>query len=305
MEDLLWLGLDWDEGPSAAVGERVPDGGVEAMKGEGETGAFGPYTQSSRSRRYEEVISQLQGRGLLYPCYCTRKELHTLASAPHLGDEGHPYPGTCRTLADSQRRALARAGRRSSLRLNTELAAELLGEKRGTPLVLRFTDAVLGEQALSLDECGGDFVLRRSDGVFAYQLAVTVDDADMHISEVLRGEDLLPSTPRQLLLFRLMGAAPPDYVHVPLLYDAGGERLAKRHKSLELAALRHAGLRPQEVLSYLGNLAACLDSPASPGESRQALLQRMIVGFSPRKLRGCKLTVNMDATGMITGIRLP
>jgi glutamyl-tRNA synthetase len=285
MDDLRWLGLDWDEGPHAS-GEGADERTDGVGAGSEERGVFGPYRQSRRLRRYEEVIADLRARGLVYPCYCTRKELRTLASAPHIGDEGPPYPGTCRTLADSRRRSLEAAGRRPSLRLDAGAAIGQLRGKAGAPFVFRFTDAVMGEQALSMRDCGGDFVLRRSDGVFAYQLAVAVDDADMAISEVLRGEDLLLSTPRQILLFHLLGATPPRYAHIPLLRDAAGERLAKRHRSLELAALRRGGARSADVLARLGALAGCLDIPLQRGESRDSLLRRMIAGFSPDTLKG-------------------
>jgi glutamyl-tRNA synthetase len=304
MEDLLWLGLDWDEGPREAAAQ--PDTPAKKGKEENvlllEKGSFGPYRQSLRTSRYEEVISELRGRGCVYPCYCTRKELRTLASAPHIGDEGAPYPGTCRRLSTARRRALEKSGRLPSLRLNTEAAAGQLKSGAASPLVLRFFDGVLGEQNISLQQCGGDFVLRRSDGVFAYQLAVAVDDADMGISEVVRGDDLLLSTPRQLLLFSLLGAPAPRYIHVPLLHDAAGERLAKRHKSFALGALRLAGVSPQEVLSYLGGLALCLEHAAGRKESREELLARMIAGFSPDKLKGRKLRLSANAP--IAGLSL-
>lgn len=299
MEDLAWLGLDWDEGPPKANEEKdSEDNGGENQSNRRKKNRFGPYVQSLRSPRYEEVIAQLQGRGLVYPCYCTRKELRMLASAPHIGDEGAPYPGTCRMLTDNQREMLRASGRRPSLRLDTEAAARQLNADAASPLVLRFTDGILGEQRFTMKDCGGDFALRRSDGVFAYQLAVAVDDADMGITEVVRGEDLLLSTPRQLLLFQLLDKTPPRYAHVPLLHDAAGERLAKRHKSLELAALRLAGLSPQDVLSCLGGLSACLDRPADPTESREALLARMTAGFSLKKLKGRELRIGSDASDL-------
>ena len=299
MEDLAWLGLDWDEGPPKTNEENASDGNDEKKQNlrRGKN-RFIPYVQSLRSRRYEEVIAELQGRGLVYPCYCTRKELRMLASAPHVGDEGAPYPGTCRTLTDNQRKTLEASGRRPSLRLDTEAAARQLNADADAPLVLRFTDGVLGEQRFTMKDCGGDFALRRSDGVFAYQLAVAVDDADMGVTEVVRGEDLLLSTPRQLLLFQLLGRTPPRYAHVPLLHDAAGERLAKRHKSLELAALRLAGQSPQDVLSRLGGLAGCLDRPPDPTESREALLARMTAGFSLEKLKGRGLRIGTDSAGL-------
>ena len=305
MEDLAWLGLDWDEGPLENPDEETRESRAKNPGSIREKGRFGPYIQSLRLNRYEEILTGLQERGLVYPCYCTRKELRMLASAPHIGDEGAPYPGTCRTLSDNRRKEMKQSGRRPCLRLNTEAAARQVNGGAGVPLVLDFVDGVLGKQRFTMEDCGGDFALRRSDGVFAYQLAVTADDADMGITEVVRGDDLLLSTPRQLLLFRLLGATPPRYAHVPLLHDAAGERLAKRHKSLELAALRHAGARPRDVLARLGELAGCLDRPPEPGESREALLARMAAGFSLDRLKGRVLTLEAEAPGMLAAASPP
>jgi glutamyl-tRNA synthetase len=251
VEDLAWLGLTWDEGPD---------------KG----GPHAPYAQSARFERYAALLADFARRGLIYPCYCTRKELRTLASAPHVGDEGAPYPGTCRTLDGSALAAHAASGKKASLRLNADAAMRIPGTERAKrPAVgiepLSFHDAVLGEQRRSLRDCGGDFALRRSDDVVAYQLAVAADDAAMGITEVVRGDDLLPSTPRQLLLFRLMGKNPPSYAHLPLLRDAQGQRLAKRHKALELASLRSAGIAPAAVTGFLAFLAGWLDKPEAAG----------------------------------------
>lgn len=273
MEDLSWLGLSWDEGPP------FPDlSGPEGRGREYERcRSLAPACfQSLRTARYEQIIAELQERGLIYPCYCTRKELRLLASAPHVGDEGAPYPGTCRYLSESRRRELARAGRRPSLRLNTEAAARILAGNASRTLEMCFEDGVQGLQRFTLEQCGGDFALRRSDGVFAYQLAVVVDDMDMGITEVVRGEDLLLSTPRQLLLFALLRGEAPRYAHVPLLLDAHGERLAKRHKSLELAALRHAGVQAGTLLSSLASLAAC-----TPGGNMSADAAETLAMLTP------------------------
>lgn len=234
--DLHWLGLDWDEGP--------------------DTGPCAPYRQSLCSDRYESALASLKARGLVYPCYCTRKELRTLAGAPHgaadgLGDAGAAYPGTCRHLTAEERARKEAEGRRPALRL-------LCPDDD----VEHFTDLVLGPQHISLQSCGGDFALRRSDGVWAYQLAVVVDDMRMNVTQVVRGEDILLSTPRQLLLYRLLGGTPPDFAHIPLLYDEEGERLAKRHKSLSLAALREAGCSPEAVVGHLAHLAGLQETPS-------------------------------------------
>lgn len=223
MDDLRWLGLDWDEGPDVG-------------------GSCGPYVQSRRLQNYVKTLDALVALGAVYPCYCTRKELRTLAGAPHPGDLGAPYPGTCRHLTIDERRQKEKEGRKAAMRLQWPD-----GEQS-------FNDLLFGWQHGDRVSCGGDFALRRSDGVFAYQLAVVVDDIAMGITQVTRGADLLSSTPRQLALYSLLGAQPPTYLHVPLLLDETGERLAKRHQSLEIRALRSAGVPAVNITGYLAML---------------------------------------------------
>lgn len=223
--DLKWLGLDWDE----------------------ETPA-----QSGRSAAYDRTLDLLTQKGLTYPCFCTRKELRSLAGAPQVGDEGAPYPGLCRHLSPEERRRKEAEGRRAALRLSCP------ADKKWT-----FHDRVLGPQSLSLEDSGGDFALRRSDGVYAYQLAVVVDDLEAGVTTVVRGGDILASTPRQLYLISLLGGRPPEYAHLPLIVDHEGERLAKRHNSLTLNALRESGVRPDTILGLLAGLSG-LKSSVSP-----------------------------------------
>ncbi|MBQ4615316.1 MAG: tRNA glutamyl-Q(34) synthetase GluQRS [Mailhella sp.] len=240
--DLAWLGLDWD-GPVCR--------------------------QSDLGARYEAALAQLDGRGLVYPCYCTRKELRELAGAPHgahdgLGDAGAAYPGTCRRLTPEERASREAEGRRASLRLlcpDGEAGRE------------SFSDLILGPQSFTLTDCGGDFALRRSDGVWAYQLAVVADDIAMGVTQIVRGEDILLSTPRQLMLWRLFGGTAPDFAHIPLLHDAEGERLAKRHKSLSLAQLREAGARPEAIVGWLSSLAGL--APSAEAVTPRALAERL------------------------------
>ncbi|MFW5486926.1 MAG: tRNA glutamyl-Q(34) synthetase GluQRS [Desulfovibrio sp.] len=233
LQDLEWLGLDWDEGPD---------------KG----GSCGPYVQSRRLERYEAVLNTLQERRLVYPCWCTRRELQEAARngpQPARRNAGPAYPGFCRDLSDEERRARMAGGRTPVLRL-------LFPERD-----YEFTDLNLGHVLLSGAEIYGDFSLRRSDGVFAYQLAVVVDDVDMHITQVVRGADILDSTPRQMRLLELLGKPLPEYAHVPLLVDGGGKKLSKTHASLELAALRGAGVRPENIVGYLLWLAGLQQAP--------------------------------------------
>jgi glutamyl-tRNA synthetase len=236
MRDLSWLGLDWDEGPDVG-------------------GPYAPYTQGERLERYAQVIETLTRLGHTYPCYCTRKELKTMASAPHVEDVGPVYPGTCLGLGAAVRKEREAQGRCPSLRLHGG------GETC-------FDDLLHGEVRLGWTECGGDFPLRRSDGVIAYQLAVAVDDMDQAINLVVRGADILPCTPRQIFLFRLLHAPVPRYAHVPLLLDHEGIRLAKRHQSLELRVLREKGISPKAIVGFLGSLAGLLSesAPVTPAE---------------------------------------
>lgn len=268
VRDLRWLGLDWDEGPDVG-------------------GPHGPYTQSERLGLYEDALRALAAAGHTYPCYCTRKELRTLAGAPHVGDAGAAYPGTCRNLTPARRAALEAEGRRPCVRL------------RCPEWAYAFEDAVRGPFAMTLEACGGDFALRRSDGVVAYQLAVVVDDGLMGITQVVRGDDLIVSTPRQLALFDLLGFAPPAYMHLPLLCDAEGERLAKRHESLTLAALREAGVRPEAVIGYLGRKAGLLDAalPMQP--------HALLPAFDPARLRALprRVRIEADPLSALTAVR--
>ncbi|HEX8994993.1 MAG TPA: tRNA glutamyl-Q(34) synthetase GluQRS [Ktedonobacterales bacterium] len=227
LADLRWLGLDWDEGPDVG-------------------GPYGPYVQSARQDIYLGELARLRALGLLYPCYCTRAELRaaagngSVASAPHAGDQAALYPGTCRDLTAAQRQAREAAGRRPSLRF------------RVSEETISFTDRILGPVTERVSETTGDFIVRRSDGLIAYNLAVVVDDALMAISQVARGADLLSVTAPQRALALALGYAPPhDYFHLPLATDATGARLAKRDASAGVAALRARGLSPERVVGVL------------------------------------------------------
>jgi glutamyl-tRNA synthetase len=246
--DLRWLGLDWDEGPDVG-------------------GPFAPYRQSERQPLYDRTLARLAEDGLVYRCYCSRKEIAAAASAPHAGDEGPVYPGRCRAIGP--RDWARRAGARFALRF------------RVPPGELRFADLLQGERDCRPAEEGGDFVVRRKDGVAAYQLAVVVDDAAMEITDVLRGADLLPSTARQLLLYRALGLEPPRFTHVPLLLGPDGERLAKRRGAVSLRELRERGADAEAVVGWLASTCGL----AAPGEPASAsdLVGRFEVGRLPRE----------------------
>lgn len=268
LQDLAWLGLDWDAGPDTASGAES---------------AVEPLVQSRRGHIYAEALARLEAAGLTYPCFCSRKELRQLASAPHLGEEEAPRADPCRNLDTATRHSLLAAGRHAALRLRCPDEA------------ITFDDAVMGPQRFAPGDFGGDFALRRSDGVVAYQLAVAVDDGLMGVTEVVRGRDLLPSTPRQLLVMRFLGLAAPRYAHIPLLLDAGGERLAKRHASLSLAALRARGVAPARIVGYLAGLAGINPggAPAHP--------QELVGRFSLKALPRTDMRVMEDDVARLVG----
>jgi glutamyl-tRNA synthetase len=221
-----------------------------------------PVFQSRRAALYEEALRRLGDQ--VYECFCSRAEIAAAASAPH-GDEGPRYPGTCASLSAAER-ARRRAVRPPALRL------------RVPPGRLAFRDAILGPQVFDTQELVGDFVLRRADGIFAYQLAVVVDDAAMGITQVLRGADLLPSTGRQILLHRLLGGREPEFAHAPLVLGPSGERLSKRDKALSLSALRAAGEDPRRIVAQLARLSGL----AAPERcSAQELLEHFSLSKVP------------------------
>lgn len=235
--DLAWLGLSPDEGGSLG-------------------GPDGPYYQSQRSEIYEQYYQQLVEKGLIYPCFCSRAQLHA-ASAPHREDGQVVYQGTCRGLTPAQAEEKARL---------RPPASRLMVPDRE----VSFWDGNLGLTRENLARDCGDFVVRRFDGVFAYQLAVVVDDALMGVTQVVRGSDLLSSTPRQLYLYRLLDLPAPQFYHIPLLLAPDGRRLSKRDGDVSLERLmeRYA---PEEIVGKLGYLYGLQPTPkpASPGQLAQ------------------------------------
>ena len=227
VDDLRWAGLDWDEGPDVG-------------------GPFAPYRQSERADVYEAALAKLSAAGLTYLCDCSRAEIARVASAPHAGEEGPVYPGTCRAHGMTPR-AFKRP---PAIRF------------RAPDGSIRFVDVVHGEVVEDVARSVGDFVLKRGDGVYAYQLAVVVDDAAMRIDRVVRGADLLGSTARQLALFRALGETPPSYLHAPIVVGPDGARLAKRARGVPIADQRAAGRRPEEVLGSLAHTIGLADDDA-------------------------------------------
>lgn len=241
--DLLWLGLSWDA-------ETAP--------------------QSQRSAVYDRYFEQLREQGLLYPCYCTRAQLHNV-NAPHLSDGTYVYPGTCRELTALQQQSF---GRLPAWRVKVP-------DREWT-----LCDLGQGLYRQNLQEACGDFVVRRADGVYVYQLAVTVDDGESGVTEVVRGVDLLGSAPRQMYLQELFGFSHPVYGHVPMLLSPDGRRLSKRDKDLDLGTLRlHCS--PEKVLGVLAHAAHLIDRP-------EAVSARELISvFSWDKL--CKEDLLLDS----------
>jgi glutamyl-tRNA synthetase len=207
----------------------------------------GPFVQTQRLPLYEAALGKLRERELVYPCTCTRGDVERAASAPHAEHEGPVYPGTCagRRAAD----AAALGDRPHAWRFRTDRDP------------VEFTDGFRGRTRIDLREAGGDFVVWKSAGTPAYQLAVVVDDAAMGVTEVVRGDDLVPSTPRQLLLYQALGLTPPRFAHVPLVVGPDGRRLAKRHGDTRLAALRAAGVSSQRLLGLLAYSCGWVETP--------------------------------------------
>lgn len=220
IEDLQWLGLDWDEGPDVG-------------------GAFGPYVQTQRLASYEQILARLRADQLVYPCVCTRSDIQRAASAPHPGEEGPRYPGTCRGRFASAEEAAAVSGRAPAWRFRVPL---------GTT---EFVDGFHGPVTMNVDQQVGDFVVWKGSGTPAYQLAVVADDLAMEITEVVRGDDLLASTPRQQMLYTALGRSPPATWHVPLVVGQDGLRLAKRHGDTRIATFREQGISAERLVGLL------------------------------------------------------
>lgn len=218
----------------------------------------GPYFQQDRDEAYEEAYSQLKSMGLVYPCYCTRADL-SAASAPHAGDR-FVYLRTCRYLSDEDK-AAKRALRDPAHRLSV------------ADQILCFDDMVQGSCTYDLASECGDFIIRRFDGNFAYQLAVVVDDAAQGVNSVVRGVDLLSATPQQIYLQKLLGYPEPRYAHVPLLVDETGRRLAKRNKDAALDQMLRDFGSAKAVIGHVAYLAGLIeeDEPVSPEELLRAI----------------------------------
>jgi glutamyl-tRNA synthetase len=267
LRDLRWIGVAWDEGPDVG-------------------GPAAPYDQSQRIPLYERAVEDLAERGLTYLCDCSRAEIARAASAPHAGEEGPRYPGTCRPHGHRPR-----AFRRPP---EVRLAVPEGGEG-----VAEAVDAVLGRLVEDVSATTGDFVLRRGDGVFAYQLAVVVDDLAMGVTDVVRGADLASSAPRQALLARLLGGSAPRFAHIPLLLGEGGARLAKRARSVTIREQRDLGRDPEDLVRSIAR-AYGHDLPES-GDPISALAASL--SFS--RLAGRTVTLDQILPATLTSAGTP
>ncbi|QDS92149.1 Glutamate--tRNA ligase 1 [Roseimaritima multifibrata] len=235
MDDLRWLGLDWDEGPDIG-------------------GPHGPYIQTTKANRYQVVLQELVAAGKAYPCVCSRQDIATAASAPHPNTdtatqhdhEGPVYPGTC-----------------AAWQIGDPLPPQgsYCWRYRATDRIREFVDLVHGRQQLNVAKELGDFPLTRKTGEAAYQLAVVIDDIEMTINQVVRGDDLIASTFRQLDLFEALHAPPPQFAHVPLVLGPDGRRLAKRHGDTRLSQYREAGIDPRQIIGWAAASSGLIEKP--------------------------------------------
>lgn len=266
IDDLRWLGLDWDEGPDVG-------------------GRSAPYLQSQRLPLYQIALERLKAGERIYPCTCTRADIARAASAPHVEDEGPSYPGTCafRCVADADRLE----GQAFAWRF------------RAPPGPVSWLDLFQGELAVDPSRVGGDFVVARDGHGPSYQLAVAADDAAMGVHQVVRGQDLIPSTPRQILLYLALGWKEPTFGHLPLIVGPDGSRLAKRDGSIKLSTLREAGVNPRSLVGWLARSLGLTDQdgPRKPAD--------LVGSYSPARVpaRPFALTT-ADLAALIAG-RLP
>lgn len=244
LEDLSWMGLDFDEGP----------GGIYS---------YGPAVQSRRYDIYDSILSAMEKKGHIYPCYCSRSRIHQVLSAPHEGEARPVYDGHCRNLTPEERESMTK---NPCWRVRMEEST------------ISFTDLFYGTITRTLKAGADDFVVRRADGLVAYQLAVSIDDGEMGITHVFRGNDLLDSTPGQAWLIQKLGYQVPAYGHLPLLVDTRGIRLSKRQKGITVRELRNRGLRPEDLTGLLLHLAGGLP------ELRPVSLEEALEDFPFEKL---------------------
>jgi len=246
MEDLKWLGLNWDEGPN-------------------KPGKNGRCLQSERGKLYEHAFQQLAGKDFLYPCRCSRKDIALALSAPHHNDHRSIYPGTCRPPKGTPP---------LSIGIPNSAWRYRVGE-----IAIRFNDVVMGPQEQRLDTEVGDFVIKRRDGLFAYQLASVVDDGLMGVTDIVRGGDLIGSAARQIALFQSLGYDAPTFWHIPLMTDDTGTPLSKRDQSESLTHWQDRGYRDADLIAKLAFSAGLIDKETPIGA------QQLLRDLTPEKLK--------------------
>lgn len=227
IEDLQWLGLDWDEGPDKPLGDRK-------------------YIQSERLSLYSHALEELKSKTRIYPCICSRTDVLEAASAPHEMSDGPVYGGTCRSRPVEE-----------ASRLDSSFAWRFKSKNE----VVSFEDGFRGQLSTNVGEALGDFVVYKNNDSPAYQLSVVVDDHEMNVTEVLRGDDLIQSTFRQNALYDFWGWASPRFVHVPLVVGTDGRRLAKRHGDTRLSYFRDRGVCPERIIGLLAHSLGWLEHP--------------------------------------------
>ena len=247
IEDLRWLGFDWDE----------------------------TFVQSERKGLYAAALAKLRAQGLAYPCVCSRRDVEAAQSAPHEGDQLH-YPGTCRNRFASWSEAVAYLNPDPDDGAPLKLPCWRFRTSENTHVA--FEDAFAGHYEMDVSAKLGDFPLARDEDGGGYAIAVTVDDAAMGVTEVVRGDDLLPATPSQILLYRALGLAPPTFFHVPLVVGPDGRRLAKRHGDTRIASFRAAGMKPEEIIGFLAAASGIVPRKKTIG------LKSLIGLFDPARL---------------------
>jgi glutamyl-tRNA synthetase len=252
--DLEWLGLDWDDPP---------------------------VFQSSHQTAFDDAIRRLLESDACYPCVCSRRDVEDAIAAPHASQSEPRYPGTCRGRFSSVAQARSETGKAPCLRFKV------------TPGEVQFRDGLFGEQRCNVQDTIGDFVVQRRDGSTAYQLAVVIDDAEMAVNEVVRGEDLLASTARQALLQHALKLPHPTWIHVPLVNDSVGKRLAKRADSLSLQTLRDAGIDARAIVAWAA-ASAGLEVPT------RSTPQQVLTAFDWRRVH--RSAVNLPENPLV-GLR--
>ncbi len=265
IEDLRWLGIDWDEGPDLG-------------------GRFAPYEQAKRTHLYDASLHELSARGFTYPCDCSRRDIASAASAPHLEDDGPIYPGTCRARSMDEPRSFKRP---PAIRLAVP------------DQTVSFIDAIQGPMSSRVSQDTGDFVIQRADGIHAYQLAVVVDDIAMAISEVVRGADLITSTARQIVLGQMLGAPARSYAHTPLVVNPDGTRLAKRAQGLGIEDYRRAGADPRILITEIAKALRL----AQPHETLVSTSQ-LIARFSWERIPRGPISLDPDVLTRLRGLPL-